>query len=164
MAASRARRYGDKLMSEGRNELEKAIEVWERRHVAAVQAKNEAEVVMPFLRAAIQDLDRSQAVPKTIAGTAVASPPPAAALHDGRRRGACPACCFVRRPGRRRWDSGTGRSGRRLADLSARFPAQRGDEGKARRQKAASPLGVAQRQSAAAGLVRAGEVGRLCGN
>ena len=44
-------------MSEGRSELEKAIEVWERRHVAAVRAKREAEVVMPFLRAAIEELD-----------------------------------------------------------------------------------------------------------
>lgn len=58
-------------MSEGRNELEKAIEVWERRHVAAVQAKNEAEVVMPFLRAAIEELDSFHAGNKTVAGAAV---------------------------------------------------------------------------------------------
>ncbi len=58
-------------MSEGRSELEKAIEVWERRHVAAVQAKNEAEVVMPFLRAAIEELDSFHAGNKTTAGAAV---------------------------------------------------------------------------------------------
>lgn len=58
-------------MSEGRSELEKVIEVWERRHVAAVQAKNEAEVVMPFLRAAIEELDSFHAGNKTIAGAAV---------------------------------------------------------------------------------------------
>ncbi len=54
-------------MSEGRSELEKAIEVWERRHVAAVQAKREAEVVMPFLRAAVEELDSFHAGNKTAA-------------------------------------------------------------------------------------------------
>ncbi len=44
-------------MGDGRIELEKAIEVWEKRHTAAVQAKREAEVVMPFLRAAVEELD-----------------------------------------------------------------------------------------------------------
>jgi hypothetical protein len=54
-------------MSEGRSELEKAIEVWERRHVAAVQAKREAEVVMPFLRAAVEELDSFHAGNQTAA-------------------------------------------------------------------------------------------------
>ena len=54
-------------MSEGRSELEKAIEVWERRHVAAVQAKREAEVVMPFLRAAVEELDSFHAGSQTAA-------------------------------------------------------------------------------------------------
>lgn len=44
-------------MSEGRNELEQALDVWERRHAAAVRAKREAEVVIPFMRAAIEELD-----------------------------------------------------------------------------------------------------------
>jgi len=57
-------------MSEGRSELEKAIEVWERRHVAAVQAKREAEVVMPFLRAAVEELDSFHAGNKTAAAVA----------------------------------------------------------------------------------------------
>ena len=57
-------------MSEGRNELEKAIEVWERRHVAAVQAKREAEVVMPFLRAAVEELDSFHAGNKTVPAAA----------------------------------------------------------------------------------------------
>lgn len=60
-------------MSEGRSELEKAIEVWEQRHVAAVQAKREAEVVMPFLRAAVEELDSFHAGNKTV--EAVASEP-----------------------------------------------------------------------------------------
>lgn len=57
-------------MSEGRSELEKAIEVWERRHVAAVQAKREAEVVMPFLRAAVEELDSFHAGNQTAAAVA----------------------------------------------------------------------------------------------
>ena len=44
-------------MSEGRHELEQAIEVWENRHAEAVRLKREAEVVMPFLRAAVEELD-----------------------------------------------------------------------------------------------------------
>ncbi len=44
-------------MSEGRNELEQALDVWERRHAVAVRAKREAEVVIPFMRAAIEELD-----------------------------------------------------------------------------------------------------------
>jgi hypothetical protein len=56
-------------MSEGRNELEKAIEVWERRHAAAVRAKREAEVVMPFLRAAVEELDSFNANDGAVAVT-----------------------------------------------------------------------------------------------
>lgn len=65
-------------MSEGRSELEKAIEVWERRHGAAVQAKREAEVVMPFLRAAVEELDSFHAGNKTVEAVAPepASPAP----------------------------------------------------------------------------------------
>ena len=61
-------------MSEGRSELEKAIEVWERRYGEAVQAKREAEVVMPFLRAAVEELDSFHAGATT---TAAAAPEPA---------------------------------------------------------------------------------------
>lgn len=57
-------------MSEGRSELEKAIEVWEQRHVAAVQAKREAEVVMPFLRAAVEELDSFHAGNETVEAVA----------------------------------------------------------------------------------------------
>ena len=60
-------------MSEGRGELERAIEVWERRHVVAVQSKREAEVVLPFLRAAIEELDSFQAGDSS---AAVAKPSP----------------------------------------------------------------------------------------
>lgn len=77
-------------MSEGRNELEKAIDVWERRHVAAVQAKREAEVVMPFLRAAIEELDSFHAGNETVAAVAPDSVPqapesvaPAPSAFDG---------------------------------------------------------------------------------
>lgn len=61
-------------MSEGRSELEKAIEVWERRHGEAVQVKREAEVVMPFLRAAVEELDSFHARATT---SAAAAPEPA---------------------------------------------------------------------------------------
>ncbi len=66
-------------MSEGRSELEKAIEVWERRHVTAVQAKREAEVVMPFLRAAVEELDSFHAGNKTAEAV---SPEPASPASE----------------------------------------------------------------------------------
>ncbi len=61
-------------MSEGRSELEKAIEVWERRHAAAVQAKREAEVVMPFLRAAVEELDSFHAGNPAVDAPVAAAP------------------------------------------------------------------------------------------
>ncbi|NKB88873.1 MAG: hypothetical protein GKS06_11705 [Acidobacteria bacterium] len=64
-------------MSEGRHELDKAIEVWEQRHAAAVRAKREAEVVMPFLRAAVEELDnfRGDKSEGAVAPAAVVAPP-----------------------------------------------------------------------------------------
>jgi hypothetical protein len=67
-------------MSEGRSELERAIDVWEQRHAAAVRAKREAEVVMPFLRAAVEELDTFRAdgattIPDTSSPVAAATAP-----------------------------------------------------------------------------------------
>ena len=44
-------------MSEGRNQLEQAIEAWQKRHEVAVLAQREADIVLPFLRAAVEELD-----------------------------------------------------------------------------------------------------------
>jgi len=43
-------------MSEGRNQLEQAIEAWQERHEVAVLAQREADIVLPFLRAAVEEL------------------------------------------------------------------------------------------------------------
>ena len=44
-------------MSEGRDQLQQAIEGWEKRYSAAVVAQREADIVLPFLRAAVEELD-----------------------------------------------------------------------------------------------------------
>ncbi len=44
-------------MSEGRDQLQKAIEGWESRCAVALAAKHEADIVLPFLRAAVEELD-----------------------------------------------------------------------------------------------------------
>lgn len=44
-------------MSEGREQLQQAIEAWQKRHAAAVLAQREADIVLPFLRAAVEELD-----------------------------------------------------------------------------------------------------------
>ena len=78
-------------MSDGRSELENAIEVWEQRHAAAVRAKREAEVVMPFLRAAVEELDSFHA------NAPVAAPvetPVAAAMPPASEPGAAEASPF----------------------------------------------------------------------
>jgi len=76
-------------MSDGRNELERAINVWEKRYAAAVRAKREAEVVMPFLRAAVEELDSFHAGAERSAPVApvgetpeAESTPPPAILED----------------------------------------------------------------------------------
>ena len=73
-------------MSEGRSELENALEVWERRHAAAVRAKCEAEVVMPFLRAAVEELDGFHAGDKggaaVVPESAAKAPGPVAVEKD----------------------------------------------------------------------------------
>ncbi len=44
-------------MSEGREQLQQAIEGWESRHASAILAQHEADIVLPFLRAAVEELD-----------------------------------------------------------------------------------------------------------
>ncbi len=44
-------------MSEGMDQLQQAIEGWEKRYSAAVLAQREADIVLPFLRAAVEELD-----------------------------------------------------------------------------------------------------------
>ncbi len=44
-------------MSEGMEQLQQAIEGWESRYAAAVVAQHEADIVLPFLRAAVEELD-----------------------------------------------------------------------------------------------------------
>ena len=44
-------------MSEGRQQLQEAIEGWESRYAAAVVTQHDADIVLPFLRAAVEELD-----------------------------------------------------------------------------------------------------------
>ncbi len=51
---------------EGRTELEKVIMCYEKQHTEAIRSKQEAEIVLPFVRAALEELDSAMAQAETV--------------------------------------------------------------------------------------------------